>query len=112
MLVVRDLVFLGKRRFKEFEESGEGIATNVLADRLQSLTEADILQSAKDPEDGRRVLYSLTKKGLDLIPILVDLAAFGGKHDADTAAPKAMLKRLEQDRDGVIQELRQRLSGA
>ena len=112
MLVIRDLVILGKRRFKEFEESGEGIATNVLSDRLQSLTESGILQSKKDPEDGRRVIYSLTEKGLDLIPILVDLAAFGAKHDAETAAPKEMQKRLAQDRDGVIAELRERLSRA
>lgn len=112
MLVIRDLVLLGKRRFKEFEESGEGIASNVLADRLQSLTEQGILKSSRDPEDGRRVLYSLTDKGLDLIPLLVELAAFGAKHDDQTGASKKMQKLLLGDREGIVEELRRRLSGS
>ena len=108
LLVIRDLVFLDKRRFSEFAASPEGIATNVLTDRLQSLEEAGIVERRRDPDDGRRVLYRLTQKGLGLIPTLVELARWGAQHDPDTAAPPALLRRIRRDREGLIAELRAR----
>jgi len=109
MLVVRDMVMFGSQRFSEFENSGEGIATNVLSDRLQCLTEQGIVACAADPEDGRRKIYSLTKKGLDLVPILIDLAQWGAKHDPETGVPVELKQRIENDRDGVIADLREQL---
>lgn len=105
LLVIRDLVFMGKKRFSEFHASTEGIATNVLSDRLQTLQDQGIIGSAKDPQDGRRVLYSLTEMGLDLIPSLVELVRWGSRHDPDTGAPKEFLERIEKDREGLIAEL-------
>jgi DNA-binding HxlR family transcriptional regulator len=103
--VVRDLVFMGRRRFSEFHAAGEGIATNVLSDRLQRLQDAGVIDSAQDPDDRRRVLYHLTESGLDLIPTLIELVRWGAKHDGQTGAPAKFIKRLKKDREGVIAEL-------
>jgi len=77
LLVVRDLMVRGLRTFKDFQESGEGIATNVLADRLQKLEAAGIIAAEADETDGRRVNYRLTEKGIDLAPVLLELLIGG-----------------------------------
>src|SRR6478672_4825624 len=69
MLILRDLMFSGKRTYGEFQASAEGIATNILASRLGSLEANGLLSKSADPENGRRNLYSLTEKGLDLLPV-------------------------------------------
>lgn len=76
LLVIRDL-FLGKRRFEEFLASPEGIATNILTDRLKSLTTHGLLKRSADPEDGRRVLYELTERGRSTKDVLMPLARWG-----------------------------------
>ncbi|MGA2718219.1 MAG: helix-turn-helix domain-containing protein, partial [Candidatus Acidiferrales bacterium] len=73
LLIVRDLMVRGFRTFKEFEESGEGISTNILADRLQKLEANGIILAETDAEDGRRLNYRLTEKGIDLAPVLLEL---------------------------------------
>src|ERR1700739_1910980 len=73
LLIVRDLMVRGFRTFRDFTNSGEGIATNILADRLRSLVTAGIIESEADPQDGRRVNYRLTEKGIDLAPVMLDL---------------------------------------
>ena len=70
LLVVRDLAFKGKRRFSELRDSDEGIATNILTDRLNRLEAARVITKLRDPEDGRRFVYSLTERGKDLMPVL------------------------------------------
>ena len=105
LLVIRDLVMRGKRRFSEFLASGEGIATNVLSERLQRLLDAKVIESEQDPDDGRRVLYNLTPKGIDLIPALIELARWGALHDSKTGAPAEFIERYEADRAGLIAEL-------
>ena len=102
LLVVRDLMFKGRHRYKDFLEAEEGIASNVLADRLQRLEAAGILGRMPDPEDGRRVLYSLTKKGIELAPVLVDLVIWSAKHH-DTGAPGAIVRLMRDQRDAFLQ---------
>lgn len=106
LLIVRDLMFMGKRRYGEFLASPEGIATNILADRLARLEAGGIIKKTNDPDGGSKGSYALTKKGLDLIPAMVELAAWGAKYDAATAAPKSFIRRAKQDRDGLIREIR------
>jgi DNA-binding HxlR family transcriptional regulator len=77
--VIRDLMFKGLHSFKEFAEAGEGIATNVLAERLARLEAAAIVERRPDPADGRRTIYRLTKKGLDLAPMMVDLVVWAAR---------------------------------
>jgi DNA-binding HxlR family transcriptional regulator len=102
LLVVRDLMFKGRRRYKEFLEAEEGIASNVLADRLQRLESAGILRRAPDPDDGRRVVYSLTEKGIDLAPVLVEMVIWSARHH-ETGAPPAIVRMMRDQREAFIQ---------
>ncbi len=107
LLIVRDLMVRGFRRFKDFLESGEGIATNVLADRLRKLESAGILSTRTDPDDARRVLYRLTEKGIDLAPTLLDLLVWGAKHE-QTGAPCAVIAEMANNRATILAEVRRR----
>jgi DNA-binding HxlR family transcriptional regulator len=107
LLVVRDLMLARKKTFAEFAASPEGIATNILTDRLRRLEAAGLLGSAPDPEDGRRRVYRLTRKGIALAPVLAELILWSGTHE-ETAAPPALLDRLRRDREGFVVELRDR----
>lgn len=106
LLVVRDLALNGRRYFHQFEAAGEGIASNVLADRLKLLVEAGIAEKSRDPEKGSRRLYRLTDKGVDLLPILLEMIVWSGKHDPDTVVSPAYLKRATRKRDALLDELR------
>jgi DNA-binding HxlR family transcriptional regulator len=81
LLILRDIVFRGKRTYVEFLKSEEGFATNILASRLVHLVEAGILQRREHETDGRKDIYSLTEKGLDLIPLLFEMVLWSAKYD-------------------------------
>jgi DNA-binding HxlR family transcriptional regulator len=106
LLIVRDLMVRGYRTFKEFQESGEGIASNVLTDRLRRLQEVGIVES-EAAEDARRVHYRLTERGIDLAPLLLDLLIWGARHER-SSAPPALVERMEKDREGFLAEVRRR----
>lgn len=110
LLVLRDLVFRQRRHFQEFLESPEGIATNVLADRLERLEVHGIIRKEPDPDDRRRNVYSLTQAGLDLVPVLVELTIWGAKHDPESAYPRERLALFEGDREGTILHFRSQAS--
>lgn len=107
MLIIRDLMVRGFRTFKEFHASGEGISTNILADRLERLELANIISTAMDSADGRRVNYRLTKKGIDLAPVVLELLIWAARHEK-TGAPCAVIERLEQNREALLAEVRLR----
>ena len=91
LLIVRDIVFVGKKTYGEFLKSEEGIATNVLASRLAFLEEQGVLSRAPSPDDRRQDFYTLTEKGLDLIPILLNIVLWSAKHD-----PKSYIRRRKE----------------
>jgi DNA-binding HxlR family transcriptional regulator len=107
LLIVRDLMVRGYRRFKEFQESGEGIATNILSDRLQRLEASGIITAEAEETDGRRVNYRLTEKGIDLAPVLLELLLWGARNEK-TAAPCAVMENMAKNRDEVLAEVRRR----
>jgi DNA-binding HxlR family transcriptional regulator len=109
LLIVRDLMFKGRRTFNEFLAGGEGIATNILTERLQRLEAADIVEKRPDPDDRRRSLYRLTQKGVGLAPVLVELVVWSAKHE-DTDAPAAVVRRMRIDRERFIEGVRRQLS--
>ena len=74
LLVVRDLMFSGKRHFREIQGSDEGISSNILADRLKLLLAEGIVTKTDDPGHKQKVLYSLTEKGVALLPILMQIS--------------------------------------
>jgi DNA-binding HxlR family transcriptional regulator len=107
LLIVRDLMVRGFRTFKEFQTSGEGIATNILADRLRKLESAGIITAETGEQDGRRVNYRLTEKGIDLAPVLLELLVWGARHQT-THAPAPFLAQVQKNRDAFLAEVRRR----
>lgn len=80
LLVVRDLMFSGKRHFREIQGSEEGISSNILADRLKLLLDEGIITKADDPGHKQKVLYSLTEKGIALLPILMQISRWSYRY--------------------------------
>ncbi|HXW89209.1 MAG TPA: helix-turn-helix domain-containing protein [Terriglobales bacterium] len=107
LLIVRDLMVRGFRTFKAFQESGEGIASNILADRLHRLAASAIIAAEADKSDARRVNYRLTEKGIALAPVLLDLLVWGARHE-QTGAPSAVIEAMAKNRDQVLAEVRRR----
>lgn len=107
LLIIRDLMVRGYKTFKEFEQAGEGIATNILADRLQKLEASGIVSSEDQESDGRRKNYRLTEKGIDLAPVLLDLLVWGARHE-ETEAPCGVITEMERNREAVLAETRRR----
>ena len=107
LLIIRDLMVRGFQTFKEFQESGEGIATNILADRLRKLEATGIITAEVGETDGRRVNYRLTEKGIDLAPVLLELLIWGARHE-ETGAPCALIAKMEKHREEVLAEVRRR----
>jgi DNA-binding HxlR family transcriptional regulator len=107
LLIVRDLMVRGFHTFRDFEHAGEGIATNILADRLRRLCRAGIVQAERDPVDARQKHYRLTEKGIDLAPVLLELLIWGAKHE-QTGAPAKVISELARNRIAVLEETRRR----
>ncbi len=109
LLILRDLLLQNKRRFQELLNSDEGIATNILADRLKRLEAAGVIDRSSDPADGRKVIYRATEKGVALVPVLLEIAAWGATHDAKTDAPADFVPGFKADRAGTIAAFTARL---
>jgi len=103
LLIIRDLMVRGYRSFHEFESAGEGIATNILADRLHKLGAAGILATEPVAGDGRGVHYRLTPKGIALAPVLLELLIWAAHHE-HTAAPCSFIARIERSRETILAE--------
>jgi DNA-binding HxlR family transcriptional regulator len=97
----------GYRSFKQFQHSGEGIATNILAARLRRLQSAGIISLEREKQDARRMNYRLTEKGIDLAPVLLELLIWGGRHEK-SGASCALIENMEQNREQIIAEARRR----
>jgi DNA-binding HxlR family transcriptional regulator len=107
LLIIRDLMVRGFRTFREFQRSGEGIATNILAERLQRLEAAGIIAAEAEKTDRRKVNYRLTEKGIDLAPVLLELLIWGTKH-GETGLPCALIAKMAENREEVLAEVRRR----
>ncbi|WP_210639521.1 helix-turn-helix domain-containing protein [Pseudomonas sp. Tri1] len=108
LLIIRDIVFVGKKTYGEFRKSEEGIATNVLASRLAFLEEQGVLSRVPSPDDGRKDFYSLTEKGLDLIPIVLNIVLWSAKHDSESYVRRReeFVARLSQNPMQVSEEVK------
>jgi len=105
LLIVRDLMFKDKTTFNDFLEAGEGIATNILSDRLRRLETTGIIHKERDPSDARRFIYRLSPKGMDLAPAIVELVIWSARHH-DTEAPSQVVKAMKSDREAFVEQLR------
>lgn len=97
----------GYTTFKQFQDSGEGIASNILADRLDSLQRAKIIETEPDNTDRRRVIYRLTEKGIDLAPVMLELLVWAAKWE-QTGAPCELMAHMGANRETVLTEVRRR----
>ena len=110
LLIIRDLLFKGKRQYREFLEGGEGIATAVLADRLKKLEATGIITATAGEGRGNPWFYSLTPRGKDLLPVMLEMILWSAKHDRWTEAPSSFVKRTRkaiagQGREAYFAEL-------
>jgi len=107
LLILRDIIFRGKRTYGDFLASEEKIATNILASRLATLEEDGILKKRVDPNDARKDLYVLSEKGLDLIPLLFEMMLWSSKYDPKSQArrTKRLIRLIRSDNRKLSQKI-------
>lgn len=103
LLIIRDIMFFGKRYYNEFLNSNERISTNILANRLTCLEEKGIIY--KEDKESKKSRYLLTQKGLDLMPVLFSITQWAGKHDENCIVPQSMLEQFKENPKGFEQEM-------
>ena len=106
LLILRDMMLRGFRSYKEFLESYEGIATNILADRLRKLQSYGIIAAEQDPSDGRKLIYVLTAKGIDLAPVLTEMVLWAAAHEK--TENQALIRQMQADKEKFLAAIRQR----
>ena len=102
LLIIRDLMFAKKSTYGDFLKSSEGIATNILASRLQSLEENGIIEKSDHPDSKAKILYRLTRKGIDLLPVFVEIYLWAEKYFSIPSEIKATIKEAKKDKDGFV----------
>lgn len=105
LLIVRDLMFKNLHTFNEFLAAGEGIASNILTDRLAKLEAAGIVMKLADKTDARRFRYQLTEKGIDLAPALIEIVLWSARYEK-TDAPASTLRAMRAHRDAFLVGIR------
>ncbi len=106
LLIIRDMMLREFRTYKQFKECYEGIATNILADRLHKLVANGIILAKPDSSDGRKLIYSLTAKGIDLAPVLTEMVLWAAAHE-DTGN-EALVRQMQADKEKFLAGMRQR----
>jgi DNA-binding HxlR family transcriptional regulator len=108
LLIIRDMMLRGFRTYKEFLECYEGIATNILADRLRKLIAYGIITTEPDPSDGRKRIYSLTAKGIDLAPVLTEMVLWAAAHEE--TGNQTLVRQMRADKQKFLATIRQGLT--
>ncbi|HVX25671.1 MAG TPA: helix-turn-helix domain-containing protein [Parafilimonas sp.] len=109
LLIIRDLMDKKQCTYGDFLKAPEGIATNILASRLQALEENKIIEKLVHPDSKAKVLYRLTNKGIDLLPIMLEINLWAEKYFPIPDERKAMLKEAKKDKAGFIKSMSREL---
>lgn len=109
LLIVRDLLSAKECTYGDFLKAGEGIATNILASRLLALEENGIIKKLAHPDSKAKVLYRLTQKGIDLLPIMVEINLWAEKYFSIPEDRAALLKEVKKDKAGFIKVMTEEL---
>lgn len=104
LLIIRDIMLRGKVSYSEFLNSEEKIASNILVNRLSILEAENILVKNVSPENKSKFVYSLTQKGADLLPIVIEIMDWGATHNANCPR-KELGKKIKKDKAAVIKAL-------
>jgi len=110
LLIIRDLMFAKECTYGDFLKAPERIATNILASRLQTLEENRIIEKLVHPDSKAKVLYRLTRKGIDLLPIMIEINLWAEKYFTIPADRKKMLKEVKKDKEGFIRTMSKELA--
>jgi DNA-binding HxlR family transcriptional regulator len=110
LLIIRDMVFAGKKHFREFLQSDERISSRTLAERLQTLHEEGIVTRDDDPDHKLKTVYRLTPAGIDLLALLVDLGIWGNRHRAGDPTLGALAERLAAGGPEAIEGMKRELA--
>lgn len=102
LLIIRDLMFKKECTYGDFLKSEEKIATNILASRLQTLEENELILKLEHPDSKAKVLYRLTQKGIDLLPLMIEINLWAEKYSVLPVERKAMLKEVKKDKEAFI----------
>ncbi len=106
LLIIRDMMLRGFRTYTQFMECYEGIATNILADRLRKLMEYGVIEATHDRTDGRKLIYTLTAKGIDLAPVLTEMVLWAAAHEE--TGNQALVQLMKADKEKFLAGVRQR----
>ena len=109
LLIIRDLMFGNKCTYNDFLKSEEGIATNILATRLKGLEENGIIEKSAHPDSKAKNLYKLTAKGIDLLPIIMEVYIWSDKYLTIPADIKATIKEAKKDKDKFVKQVTKKL---
>ncbi len=109
LLIIRDLMFAKECTYGDLLKSPEGIATNILASRLQALEENKVIEKLGHPDSKAKVLYRLTRKGIDLLPVMIEINLWAEKYYPIPENRKAMLKEVKKDKAGFIRAMSKEL---
>jgi DNA-binding HxlR family transcriptional regulator len=109
LLIIRDIILYDKHTFREFLRSEEKISTNILTARLSFLEGKNILKKSPHPKDKRKSIYTVTEKGLDLLPLLIEICEWSARYDPNTAEPLKELARLDlKQKIQIIKKIRRK----
>lgn len=108
-LIIRDLIFDGKKFYSDFLKSKEGIATNILSDRLKKLENNGIIESKVYQKLKTKKEYSLTEKGRSLVPVLVEIILWSAQYDNSLAVPQEFLEKAKTGKEKLIETIISRL---
>ena len=109
LLIIRDLMFGNKCTYNDFLKSDEGIATNILASRLKGLEENGVIEKSAHPDSKAKILYKLTQKGIDLLPIIMEIYIWSDKYFTIPADIKATIKEAKKDKDKFVKQITKEL---
>src|SRR3954468_21496258 len=104
LLIIRDLMFNKECTYGDFLKSPEKIATNILASRLQTLEENGVIDKLDHPDSKAKVLYKLTQKGIDLLPLMIEINLWANKYFDLPEERKAILKEVKKDKEKFIKD--------
>lgn len=104
LLIVRDLIFFKERTYSDFLKSDEKIATNILAARLQMLEDNGIISKSEHPESKAKVLYKLTSKGIDLLPLMIEINVWADKYLIIPDEQREILKDIKKNKEAYIKK--------
>lgn len=109
LLIIRDLMMLKQCTYGDFLKSEEKIATNILAARLLMLEENGIISKSNHPDSKAKVLYKLTLKGIDLLPLMIEINLWADKYSILPADRKSILEEIKKDKEGFIKNAKSEL---